>query len=64
MFYLLRIGRTAPILFSTGYALGLATEQGNQAVRGLNDRIRQNAIDAVKNQRPIDHPFVNDRTNL
>lgn len=48
------IGRTGPIWFSMGFGFGLATEQGNAALQSFNERIRQNAIEAVKNRPIID----------
>lgn len=35
---------------TTGFGLGMATEQGSQAIREMNERIRQNALEAIKNK--------------
>jgi hypothetical protein len=50
------LGRVSPIFFSTGFALGMASEEGNQLLRQMNERIRQNAIQLEKN-RPKPPPF-------
>lgn len=42
------VGRTFPVYFCTGFATGLAYEQGNNQVNQMNEKLRQDAIEAAK----------------
>jgi hypothetical protein len=41
----------SPIFFATGFGFGMAFAEGNQMVRQMNERIRQQAIDLDKGRR-------------
>lgn len=55
------IGKAAPAFLTTGFALGMAFEQGNQAVNDMNERIRKLALEAAGKREPIQNPLDRSR---